>query len=540
MALAGLLGSKAIHIAEYPNPGVVIASDVMAKKNANRLNKGHGHSIVHPYLLLLLILIFAELMTRLFFNGPSGIDGIDNYIYGNVGYAMLTPTRDFFMGLNEFGSKFITFGMVALSFIVFGPSTFSLNLPFNISFLLTIVAIYFIGRELYDDSAGLVSALAYSLIPLASFYGANVTDDIPMALFTALTFLFLIMAYKRNSKRYAFLSGLFVLLGVMTTIEAVILMVPIAIVFLSLACKNLANTLRLSLFFATGVLLGVALFLAITFLETGNPLYYLTSAIACYSLLIPHCCVTGVDGWANLNNYLPLLLPGELSKFGFFLMGYAALVFSIYLLLLRKKVVILPLVWLAASFIYLCFGTISLHSYTYLNTNPRFLLLICPPMALVIGFGLRSILGENKGRSRMRLLAFALVLALLATTSVFQIINADYAQYRQVFPLIETASFINQLPRNASMYVLTTVPFSIYMGFRIYPDADPGIRYASSSDCSSFPSGSYFVAYSNASLASSCGLSVAFSAKTPAWLDAYTINGGRFTDFDSVVLYNKR
>jgi len=160
---------------------------------------------------------------------------------------------------------------------------------------------------------------------------------------------------------------------------------------------------------------------------------------------------------------------------------------------------------------------------------------------LIIGLGLRSILETGRAEgSKIRKLAFLIFLALLAETSIFQIINASYAQYREVFPLLETASFVNQLPGNSTVYFLSTVPFQIYLGFRIYPDADSGIRYASSSDCSGFPSGSYFVAYSNASLAYGCGLSIAFAPNAPSWLDSYSINGWRLTDFDSVVLYRKR
>lgn len=79
--------------------------------------------------------------------------------------------------------------LLAASYKLFGVSAFSSILPDLAAYILSAVALYYIGRRLYSREVGLWSAVLFLLMPLNIFHAYNVVLEMPLVLVALSVFL---------------------------------------------------------------------------------------------------------------------------------------------------------------------------------------------------------------------------------------------------------------------------------------------------------------------------------------------------------------
>jgi len=171
--------------------------------------------------------------------------------------------------------------------------------------------------------------------------------------------------------------------------------------------------------------------------------------------------------------YWPSNIFFSTNHFGFF--GYAMLLCALYLAFKRDKRLLFPSAWFLVAFGYLSFGIAAgQQTIGFIRFDPRYLIVIVAPLALIIGIGFDRVLSDiaNIGKKLSRngrtqcsadLKRYALYIilllgvAVLFATSLYlvQFDNQAYKIYLHNF--VEAGSFINTLPESSEIYLVSEV-----------------------------------------------------------------------------------
>ncbi|MGA1822975.1 MAG: ArnT family glycosyltransferase, partial [Thermoplasmatota archaeon] len=103
---------------------------------------------------------------------------------------------------------------LALWFKVFGVSFVSARIFAAAFSSLTVLAVFLVGRELFDRRIGLIGAAAAGFLPFSIRYNYVVMSEPLQWVFVSFGLLFLVMGVKRERWYFHALSGLFVLLSI--------------------------------------------------------------------------------------------------------------------------------------------------------------------------------------------------------------------------------------------------------------------------------------------------------------------------------------
>ena len=187
------------------------------------INSLKNYCQYRPLVPLAFIVLFALALRLIFFVGLGFND--DSY------YLEYADT--IFKGLPFHPSRYVwsvrigIFLPVALIWKIFGISEYSTALFFLLCSLGTVIAVYFMGKQLFNASTGLVAAFVLSLIPLDIIYATQVGPEVPFSLFSCLSMLCFLKAY--GSRRWHRLNGLIagVLLGVANLFKETFILVPV-------------------------------------------------------------------------------------------------------------------------------------------------------------------------------------------------------------------------------------------------------------------------------------------------------------------------
>jgi len=119
-----------------------------------------------------------------------------------------------------------------------------LNLGFLSNFLmpligaLSVILIYKLGKELFNEKVALISSLLFAFIPLHVFYSGRVLTDVLFTFFVLLTFLCFWKGYEKNSKKHKVLFGVFLALTLLSRYTALWIM-PIFLLYFLARDKSL-------------------------------------------------------------------------------------------------------------------------------------------------------------------------------------------------------------------------------------------------------------------------------------------------------------
>jgi len=469
-----------------------------------------------PFWIISAIVLYAFIYSVVNVGGPSFYG--DDTVYLSLAYSVLAGT--FHESSYIFTVRLLQIFPISFFYALFGINMLSSSLYDIISFVLTVFIVFLIGRELYNNVAGITAALLLSFFPLVVRLSATISDDIPMMFITSLVMLSIIMAEKYNSKKWYFVSGLSAIASPIVTPEGFII-IPIVVVFILIELfRRKMRISRVSMFFIYGLLAaGIALMLA-NFVLSGNPLITLTVNGHFYSAVGKPNTIPSTN--TNLAFYIGTMFPYNIlstftsnmlhnniasafsflfpsffvpdSRVGFYM--YFVVIAFVYLLVKRDRHAYVPMLWFLLGFSYLEFGPmhISLHPFEYLLSYRlgRFLTLIAPPAVLILGIAVASAVerGHKIRRSIGIVLSVAAVVFLIATSIP---INANWHETLvcQRNDQIAIANYLSGLPSSTKIYFsgfASLVP--IYMHFdnlsRFY-------AYDQIANCSAIPANAYVI-----------------------------------------------
>ncbi|MGC8676347.1 MAG: glycosyltransferase family 39 protein [Candidatus Micrarchaeia archaeon] len=484
-----------------------------AERHATRRNARK----IATYVVLAAILAYALIYSVVNAGGPSFYGDDTTYL----GLANSVLTHTFAESSYIFSIRLLQIYPIAFFYAVFGVSKLSSSAWDISAFVLTIAVIFFIGKELYGDLAGLISSFLYSVFPLVVRLSATVSDDVTMTFVASFAVLAIIMGEKYDSRKWYFLGGALALASPLVTPEGAIIIVFLAL-FLAVEFARKKIKIKSGLFAICGFFVAVSLLLLINSVLTSppNPLVTLTVSSHFYGAVGKANTIPSTN--TNLNFYIQTMFPygivqqvvsglrnGNLasafvflnplyfvpnSRVGFFMYAFVAAL--AYLLIKRERRAYVPIFWFFVCFLYLELGPmhVSISPFSYLLSYRlgRFLVLIAPPVALTIGMAVARSVEKGKRAKRYAGIAVSVIgLAVLVYSSV--LINNFWHEtlVSQTYDQIEIAKYISGLPSATKIYFsgfASLVP--IYSHF---DNLSRFFAYDNIKNCSGIPVGSYVI-----------------------------------------------
>ena len=335
--------------------------------------------IIKKHKWLIVIFVIA-LLVRIAFVFSMPVKLWDETIYLNLGadlsnnlldYSFSNGWSDFIPsgGDDFYGYPKAGFRAPLLSYLI--SFFYIFNFQFLANFLipligaLSVILIYKLGKELFNEKIALISSLFFSFIPLHVFYSGRVLTGVLFTFFVLLTFLSFWRGYEKQDKKHKVLFGVFLALALLSRYTA-LWIVPIFFLYFLARDKSLK------------------------FLKDKH-LWY--SILAFFGILIPWF----IYGIFEYNNPLGAFIHGAkasaywggLQSWHFFfdywwqmfsIVGIIFVIALIYILYKKeffKKEVYLLLIWFA---FFLGMAIYMPHK------EDRFILAIVPTIALISGY----------------------------------------------------------------------------------------------------------------------------------------------------------
>jgi len=487
----------------------------------------------HNMLFLLFIIIIAITLSYSFFYGPSQMGG-DDYEYVTFGHMVDSGNASALIYNGVLGNKLILNYGMGIFMYLFGQTTFGSSLFSEVCFLLTIVIIYELGSELHSKNAGLISAFTYSIMPISVVSASATSDTIPMALFATAAIYAIIkaagMKHKSNSKPLvlAALSGMLPTLGFLITAESLIMLLPVLILAIYYTIKKgTINRRGLLPGFLLGIIIGILLIAVWGYALSGNPLKAYSTDSTWYTNFqtTPNPLYTA---GLNLAAVAPVYLlphaasdlPNPYWNYYYVWFVYITIIFTAIMAFRKRNRYSIPAMWAIVAFVYLSFGTMSLHRYIPIPPFPRYTLVLAPAIALLIGIGTADIISEkymkkkynkskvksgkkpmHKHKAIMAILIIA-VFSILSIQSMYSIYSLKSSEASATAPFLEAVHFIEQNKAvNATVQSSTLIPLQVYEDF--------GAPYKPvnmpNPNCQLIDNSTYLISSTNSSTLSICG-----------------------------------
>ena len=145
--------------------------------------------------------------------------------------ADLVSEEDTINPAHQFLFRWMMIFSITASFILFGFSDFSAALFPLLCSLGSILLIFYMGKNLFNEKTGLIAAFLLSIFPLNVIYSTRITPEVPLAFFMALSVFMFLLGEQRKKDRgflnlknlYFLLSGVFLGIGYLTKESAIIL-----------------------------------------------------------------------------------------------------------------------------------------------------------------------------------------------------------------------------------------------------------------------------------------------------------------------------
>lgn len=469
-----------------------------------------------PYLLLLLIVSFTSLYSVIFFMGPS-IYG-DDFYYSQLAYNI---TRG---GFTEAGNidpilsiRLLQIFPMAFFYELLGYGAGPAAAWDFLSFIGTVIAVFFIGKELYDYRAGLLSSALLSIMPIVVQYSTTVSDNITMMFLTTIVVLALVKATKMNSHAWYFALGAAIVASLLTTPQSEIFAF---VVFAYLAVELLRRKIRISrtsLFLLYGIAASLLVLFAFNYLNNGNPLLTFTYTSTYYSGDV------GVNFTLSTDQYLFSMFPYSIfstlstistnptapsnlitniwsstAPCGAYF--YAAFVVLAYLIVKRERRAYLPVFLFLGCFLYMNFGPthIGLNPFAYVLAPrlDRYLILLAVPAVLMMAMAIvRAFRTRSNAWKAVSAVVVLSGLAFLVATSLHVNLFWYYVWDNSRYGQLQIASLLSALPNTTRVYYVQGFFFvPIYVH---YNNDSRFIQYDPYSYCYNFSGGVYVAVPNN-------------------------------------------
>lgn len=475
------------------------------------------------YLILLAIVAFALAYSIIFTDGPSYFG--DDVTYLNLAYNVIHGS--FVQSNYIFSVRLMQILPIALFYKLFGVSILTDSAWDITCFIGIIIVSFLMAKELFNNLAGAIAATLAAFFPLVVVYSSTISEDIPLAFLTSFALLSILYAQRRGSGRWYFLSGILLVAAFLTSPEAAAVGVIVVLYLIIEIIRKKIKVDKTLAHFAWGIAIALIVLMAFNYLNTNNPLITFDVNLHFYSAVGGNNTIpsTNVDPMFYFNVMfpyhlyyeLPFLLQGmplqNLSNYiassdqntstGFYF--YALVAAMLYLIATRERKAYFALFFLITGFLYLEFGPmhVSLFPFEYLLSYrlDRFLMIIAVPVVVTLGIAVAKFIQDNPLKSKyLTSVAAFIAIAFLIVTSVP--INTNWHQvilYQRYDP-IAISNYLANVSNSATIYFPNSDSnINIYAQFN---NNSRFVPYASFTNCSKFPNGSYVVVPMYPSLAS--------------------------------------
>ena len=330
---------------------------------------------------LILILIFALSLRLAFFTGADHSDSLLYYTYANEAAA-----GNFHLTQNHFSSRIGLIYPQALIYQIFGVNDFTSNALSLIISLAGIILIFYFGKLLFSEKAGVIAAFLLSFFPLDVIFSTRLLPDFPSAFFMALAAFFLLKGEKETKKSYYLLSGLS--WGIAYLIKEVSIIFALFYLLYALYKGLYRKKFYKYYKYYFLIIIGLGLFLLVEFWHayalTGNPLFrhaQIESEEVTYLIQTYSNYFTPAGMLSRLFLHWPFLMIHDLHYGLFFIFIFLAFVYFIFN---RKENSNLLLIWIIPLMLYLNFGTLSIKNYIPIPITVKFLSIIMFPSILLL------------------------------------------------------------------------------------------------------------------------------------------------------------
>lgn len=390
-----------------------------------------------PIAYLIIILVIAITLRIIFY---TGVNFNDDLVYLNFAHDI--TQGKFHPHPYIFATRLLMQYPIAFFFLLFGVSEFSATLYIILTSLGTIIFTYLIGRELFNNSTGLLAALLLAFLPLDIIYSTTITPDVPTAFYLAASVYLFIIGNKKNNKLLQYSSGIAIgLAWFVKNLALVYVLLFIGYFILELISKKerFFKVLKPYLFVASG-LLSILIIEGVIYASLGY------SFLTVFEVNNEHYSTTLLGVNRDLRYYPAQLFNYDnLGKYFHFLGYYFYFsLLSIALILFKKrKEAYILIIWLLPITLFLQYGSMSITQYLIIQRIYRFLTIVSVPMCLLIAYYLANINFKID-----RFIKPALIIILLATSLVYTYNTHTYL-YKSMADTKLSAKFLSsQEPKN--------------------------------------------------------------------------------------------
>jgi hypothetical protein len=162
--------------------------------------------------------------------------------------------------------------------------------------VLTVLALYLAGRELYGAAVGLFAAAFLAFSPMHVGYSHSATTDLPMGFWTTLSFLFTAKYWKRGMFRHFALAAFSAGIAFSTKYHCALILIPLGAAWLFRTIEEKRFNFRIAY--------AVLLFLAGFLLFTPYVLIDFPVLVSGFRKIYGHYAGYGHPGYSGSNNWL--------------------------------------------------------------------------------------------------------------------------------------------------------------------------------------------------------------------------------------------
>jgi len=183
--------------------------------------------IKSPEVLITIItlLIFFFLDLQVMFNNPvvfgdEGYHGrVAQLIAKNVEYPVWEPVHYTKLEKNAFARQPFLHFVIGSFLFIFGGYEGLIRFLIPFMAFLTGLAVFILGKELYNKKVGFIASIISVTIPAFVTYSVLVYTDVLVTLFMVMFFLLFVLYSKKNNKIYLVASGIFGALAFLTKVS---------------------------------------------------------------------------------------------------------------------------------------------------------------------------------------------------------------------------------------------------------------------------------------------------------------------------------
>jgi len=374
-------------------------------------------------IILGLVLFTGVVLSYIFYSGPFVYYDDNYYIFS--AHQMLQGA--FRPNGNPFTVETLTIASIALSFLLFGYGPLQAALPSLVEYLATIVAIFFLGRKMFDVYFGGVTSFLYATAPFVVGYTTRALPDIFTGLTVAIACYYIYDAIELKSERAMFLAGFFISLTMLVKTAGVIMIASFLIGLAYLYTHNKFRRYKRMLAYAfAGMIIPLLIMMLYFYLLTGNPLFNLHSYAGIVNLA-PTTVLKNISAFNISINPLYLFNVNQ-DPYTFpigiiYILAFAGMVLGIA----RKKISIETFSLLVLiPMLYLFFGTKSLNHYVPISVVSRYLTIFVAPLAILAAYTLNALYIAIKKESRA-------VASFIIIAIIFYSVFINLSTYRALY-----------------------------------------------------------------------------------------------------------